>query len=60
MVVSIRNTAIVRCSVGVRFSEGPLWEVPLYYPFGCIFAIEGEEVHGERGMLIKALSSKRS
>ena len=23
------NTASVRCSVGVRFSEGPLWEVPL-------------------------------
>ena len=22
--------ASVRCSVGVRFSEGPLWEVPLY------------------------------
>ena len=35
MVFSIRNTASVRCSVGVRFSEGPLWEVPLYY-----------EVHG--------------
>ena len=30
MVFSIRNTASVRCSVGVRFSEGPLWEVPLY------------------------------
>ena len=30
MVVSIRNTASVRCSAGVRFSEGPLWEVPLY------------------------------
>ena len=30
MVVSIRNMASVRCSVGVRFSEGPLWEVPLY------------------------------
>ena len=29
MVFSIRNTASVRCSVGVRFSEGPLWEVPL-------------------------------
>ena len=32
MVVSIRNTASVRCSVGVHFSEGPdpLWEVELY------------------------------
>ena len=30
MVFSIRNTASVRCSVGVRLSEGPLWEVPLY------------------------------
>ena len=29
MVVSIHNTASVRCSVGVRFSEGPLLEVPL-------------------------------
>ena len=28
MVFSI-NTASIRCSVGVRFSEGPLWEVPL-------------------------------
>ena len=26
---SIRNTTSVRCSVGVRFSEGLLWEVPL-------------------------------
>ena len=30
VVVSIRNTTSVRCSVGVRFSEGPLWKVPLY------------------------------
>ena len=29
MVFSIHNTASVCCSVGVRFSEGPLWEVPL-------------------------------
>ena len=29
MVISIHNTASVRCSVGVRLS-GLLWEVPLY------------------------------
>ena len=29
MVFSIRNMASVGCSLGVRFSEGPLWEVPL-------------------------------
>ena len=29
MVFSIRNTASVGCSVDVRFSEGPLREVPL-------------------------------
>ena len=26
-----RNTASVCCSVGVRFSEGPLWEVPIQW-----------------------------
>ena len=30
MVISIRNTAGVRCREVVRFSEGPLWEVRLY------------------------------
>ena len=30
MVISIRNTAGVRCREVVRFSEGPLWEVLLY------------------------------
>ena len=30
MVISIRNTAGVRCMEVVRFSEGPLWEVRLY------------------------------
>ena len=30
MAFSICNMASVRCSMGVRFSEGPLWEVPLY------------------------------
>ena len=30
MVISIRNTAGVRCREVVRISEGPLWEVRLY------------------------------
>ena len=30
MVISIRNTAGVRCREVVCFSEGPLWEVRLY------------------------------
>ena len=30
MVISIPNTAGVRCREVVRFSEGPLWEVRLY------------------------------
>ena len=30
IVISIRNTAFVRCREVVRFSEGPLWEVRLY------------------------------
>ena len=28
IVISIRNTAFVRCREVVRFLEGPLWEVP--------------------------------
>ena len=34
IVISIRNTVFVRCREVVRFSEGPLWEVRLY--FVCI------------------------
>ena len=33
IVISIRNTAFVRCREVVRFSEGPLWEVRLYAYF---------------------------
>ena len=31
IVISVRNTAFVRCREVVRFSEGPLWEVRLYH-----------------------------
>ena len=38
MVISIRNTAGVRCREVVRFSKGPLWEVRLYNHFTlCVF-----------------------
>ena len=40
MVISIRNTAGVRCREVVRFSEGPLWEVRLYT---CGFSIGDPE-----------------
>ena len=46
MVVSIRNTASVRCSVGVRFSEGPLWEIPLYTPY-CVIVRGGSLAMGK-------------
>ena len=39
MVISICNTAGVRCREVVRFSEGPLWEVRLYLQTSLLLQI---------------------
>ena len=39
MLISIRNTELVRCREVVRFSEGPLSEARLYYYFFAKFCL---------------------
>ena len=48
---SDRCQASVRCMEGVRISEGPLWEVPLYI-YTCVYGLSNYECYCLSGYII--------